>query len=149
MKVKDLISDLSEMDQEAEITVQMGEGCGGPGDSYDISGTDFWEASEKYKTPASAFIEIDKGCFCDGHRGTALKKLNMGPQNISQFYLGLEEAFSAVSVQLKWYTDELARIGVPKDYPAHLEKEKYEQAKRALENSLKAIGKLQNRGEKS
>lgn len=147
MKVKELAVQLSEMDQEADITVQTYEGCHGPGNTYDINGTDSWPADEKYKTPASAFIEVGDGCFCDGHRGSKIKKLGLGPQNISQFYLGLEAAFNVIVEQLAWYDKELTRIDKPKDYEEKCAVDRYSQAKRALENTLKSLGKLQNRGE--
>lgn len=149
MKVKDLMADLSAMDPEAEVKMQTFEGCHGPGDTYEISSTDFWEADPKYKIPSTALIEVGDGCFCDGNRGSKVKFLGLGPQNISQFYLGLQEAFDVVAKSLEWYNKELTRIGKPKDYEEKTAVDRYGQAKRALENTLRDIGKLQNRGEKS
>lgn len=147
MKVKELIEQLSALNPEADITVQTYEGCHGPGDTYEISGTDEFEANEKWKTPAAAFIEIGDGCFCDGHRGTKTKKLGLGPQNLSQYWLGLEAAVKVVEEKLEWYVKELTRIDKPKDYEEKMEVDRYGQAKRSLENTLRDIGKLQNRGE--
>lgn len=149
MKVKELIERLSEMDQDADVTVQAWEGCHGPGDTYEISGTDFFEASSRYNTPASAFIEVGDGCFCDGHRGSKIKKLGLGPQNISQFYLGLEAAADVAQKSLDWYVKELQRIGKAKDYQESLDVMRYEQGKHNCENILRDIGKLQNRGEQT
>lgn len=149
MKVKNLIAELSQMDPEAEVKMQTYEGCHGPGDTYEISSTEFWEADKRYETPATALIEVGDGCFCDGNRGSKVKFLGLGPQNISQFFLGLEAAVNVASENWEWYNKEINRIGSPKDYEEKTAQEKYIQARRAIENILKDLGKLQNRGEKN
>lgn len=148
MKVKELIQELSQMDQEADITVNTYEGCHGLGNVYQIQGVDFWPANEKYKTPASAFLEVGDGCFCDGHRGSKIKKLGLGPQNISQFFLGLDEAEKVILDKIKWYDEALAKLAKPQDFDEKMEKDRYGQTKRTLENALRDIGKLKNRGQK-
>ncbi|NJO48195.1 MAG: hypothetical protein HC840_00605 [Leptolyngbyaceae cyanobacterium RM2_2_4] len=86
--------------------------------------------------------------FCDGHRGSKIKKLGLGPQNISQYYLGLEAAFKKIEESHDWYRKELERLGKGQNYEEHLEIQKYSQAKRALENVLRDIGKMQAYGKK-
>ncbi|NJO48194.1 MAG: hypothetical protein HC840_00600 [Leptolyngbyaceae cyanobacterium RM2_2_4] len=63
MKVKELIAELTQIDQEADLTVNTYAGCHGLEDVLQISGVDYFPADEKYKTPASAFIEVGVGCF--------------------------------------------------------------------------------------
>ncbi len=145
MKVKELLEMLSDMDLNADVTISVYEGCHGPGDSYEISGTDSWAADEKWKTPATAVIQVDKGCMCC--QGTQTSKIKLGPQNVSQYWLGLEHAFKIVEESWNWYQQKLFEIGRPADYEASQTAGKYMQAKTALDNVMKRLGKRQANGE--
>lgn len=147
MKVKELLEQLSQMNPEADITVNTFEGCHGLGNTYEITGADEWPADPRWNTPATAFLEVGDGCFCDGNRGSKIKKLALGPQNISQYFLGLDDAMKAVIKIQDWYQNAITKLDKPQDIDEKMEKERYQQAYRALENTLRDLGKLKNRGE--
>jgi hypothetical protein len=146
MKAKELIDKLSELNPEADVTVNMYAGCHGYDDTFEIAdvGPVSWDEADRHGA-----IEVDKGCFCDGHTGTKCYKNATKPQGISEYWKARQEFHKVIEEKIK----QSARLGAMYAQPKTLEemksKEAYAMVVRILEGLHKEIErKIRGEGDK-
>ena len=142
MKVKELISKLQELNPESDLTVNMHSGCHGFDNCYEVA-----DVGPSYDDHSA--IEIDQGCFCDGHRGTKAYKLATKPQGVSEYWKARQEFHKVIAEQIEQNTRLGSMYDKPEKVQDFVSKEAYAMANRILDSVHRAIEKkIRGEGDK-